>query len=459
VQQAVSNARVDQTADAADTAPRPSGFAALLRSRGGWALADQGIVSLGNFATSVLLARSLPKVEFGVYILVFGVLQFLHSLHQSLVTYPLSVRGAASDAERLRRLAGSALLFTLILALPLSLGIVVIVEAEHRPSLLPWALAAMFLWQFQETIRRAIMSHLRHHEAFPGDAVSYLGQVAIIGLLAGSGRLTLESAFMVIAGTSLVALVLHALRLRPALREADRMPEILRDHWSLGRWVLFTSLITVLTVQAMPWTLKFFHGEGQVAEFGVLAQIMGLSNPIIISIAGLVVPAVAAAAPRGMAAVKRVALVHGLQGAAMLLPYYAVVMIVPALALRVFNPEYAGLTTHLRLFVVVYMLVFPAQVMQALLNGLGRTRSTFAAQCAFSAATVLFSLPLAALYGLTGAVWAGVLPALAFVVTSVFMLHRASALHDGVVRATRETTHDDCASPRLIPAGPEGAAA
>src|SRR5688572_33477070 len=34
-----------------------------------WALADQGVVSLGNCATSVLLARSLAVAEFGIFAL------------------------------------------------------------------------------------------------------------------------------------------------------------------------------------------------------------------------------------------------------------------------------------------------------------------------------------------------------------------------------------------------------
>lgn len=425
--------QADSNIPAADSALRPEGgLRALFRSRGAWALADQGVVSIGNFATGILLVRNLEKVEYGIFFLVFGVLQFLNSLHQSLVTYPLSVRGAVSDHESLRRLAGSAMLFTLLLAIPLSLGVVVVVGVEQRPGLLPGALAAMFLWQFQETLRRAIMSHLRHRDALPGDALSYLTQVVVIGVLAHRGQLTLEITFGVIAGTSLIALVMHGLRLRPAMGVHDDggVTGLLRGHWSLGRWVLLTNLITIVTVQAMPWTLAYFHGQEHVAEFGVLAQIMGLSNPVIISIAGLVVPAVAAAAARrGMSSARRVALSYGLQGAALLLPYYIAVMIFPELVLRVFtksNPDYAGLTLHLRLFVVAYMLVFPAQVMQALLNGLGRTRSTFAAQCAFSVTTLLFSLPLAAVYGLTGAVWSGVLPALAFVGTSLFMLRRAS---------------------------------
>lgn len=427
---AAANADVEPAAATAVEAARLSPFRALLRTRGVWALADQGVVSLGNFATGVVLVQSLPsKVEFGVYFLVFGVLQFLNSLHQSLVTYPLSVRGAVSEHDDLRRLAGSALLFTLLLALPLSVGVIIIVGIEGRPGLLPWALAAMFLWQFQETLRRAIMSHLRHREALPGDAASYLLQVGVLCVLAYHGRLTLELTFATIAGASLVALLLHALRLRPAVAVHDGVPALLRDHWSLGRWVLMTNLITLFTVQAMPWTLAYFHGEEQVAEFGVLAQIMGLSNPVIISIAGLVVPAVAAAGTTGgMSAARHVAFKYGLLGATLLLPYYALVMAVPGLAIRVFTNDaaYAGLTTPLRLFVVVYMLAFPAQVMQALLNGLGRTRSTFAAQCAFSAATLVFSLPLAAMYGLAGAVWAGVLPAVAFLAVSSRMLRNVT---------------------------------
>ena len=431
VKQAVSESPTPATEAAQPPPPRLS-LRTLFHTRGVWALADQGVVSLGNFATGIILVQSdtgLPKIEYGVYFLVFGMLQFLNSLHQSLVTYPLSVRGATSDREDLRRLAGHGLLFTLLLALPLSLGVVLIVGIENRPGLLLWALAAMFIWQFQETLRRAIMSHLRHREALPGDAAAYVAQVAILCVLASQRKLTLENTFAVIAGTSLIALLLHGLRLRPAVAVRDgTVPALLREHWSLGRWFLLTNLITIVTVQAMPWTLAYFHGEEQVAEFGVLAQIMGLSNPIIISIAGLIVPAVAAASARsGISAARHSAFSYGIQGAAILLPYYAAVLILPGFALRVFNVEYAGLTTHLRLFIVAYLLVFPAQVMQALLNGLGRTRSTFAAQCVFSAATLLVSLPLAAKYGLTGAVWSGVLPALAFVATSMFMLRRASA--------------------------------
>jgi O-antigen/teichoic acid export membrane protein len=432
VQQDVTESLDPANADA-DAALPASRFTlrTLLRARGAWALADQAVVSLGNCVTGIVLAGTLPVHDFGVFILVFGMLLFLNSLHQSLVTYPLSVRGAESDNEGLRGLAGSSLLFTMAMALPLSLGVIIIVGIEHRVSLIPWAIAAMLLWQLQETMRRGIMAHLRHREAVFGDALSYLGQATIVGILASQDMLTLETAFMAIATTSLLGVLIQAWQLQPIVSFTRRVPELFREHWNLGRWVLLTSIITIITVQAMPWTLGLFHGNAEVAKFGVLAQVMGLSNPIIISVTGLIVPAVAASCSRqGLAAAKHLALVYGLQGALLLIPYYAAVLLLPELAIRVFsknNPAYAGLGMHLRLFAVGCALAFPAQVMQALLNGLGRARSSFVAQCAFSSATLLLSLPLAAKFGLTGAVAAGVLPAIAYVAASATMLRKVTA--------------------------------
>ena len=416
-------------------APARPGFSlgALLRARGAWALADQGVVSLGNFLTAVVLARTLPLGDTGIFALVFGMLLFLNSLHQALVTYPLSVRGAASDGDRLRDLAGSSLLCTLLLALPLSLGVIIIVGLSSRASLIPWAIAAMLLWQFQETLRRGIMAHLRHREALVGDALRYLGQASVLWLLASRGLLTLERTFVVIAATSLLAIVVQAMQLRPVLLVRRQVLALFREHWTLGRWVLLTGLVTIVTVQAMPWVLAYFHGNAEVARFWVLGQIMGVTNPVIISMAGLIVPAASAALAgsgdlRGAA--KKVGLGFGLQGAVLLVPFFLFVFVMPQLALRVFardNGAYLDLTTHLRLFVIAYFLTFPGHVMLALLNGLSRPRLAFVAQCAFSATTLLVSLPLAAAFGLTGAVWGGLVPAAAYATATFYMLRRASA--------------------------------
>src|SRR3954469_12892194 len=63
----------------------------LLDSRGIWAIADQGIVSLGNFLTTIILARTFGPEVYGVWSIIFGFMLFLNNLHASLIIYPLTV--------------------------------------------------------------------------------------------------------------------------------------------------------------------------------------------------------------------------------------------------------------------------------------------------------------------------------------------------------------------------------
>src|SRR5688572_32986166 len=102
--------------------------------------------------------------------------------------------------------------------------------------------------------------------------------------------------------------------------------------------MLLTNAITLLTVQAMPWTLAYFHRTAGVAEFGALSQVMGVTNPVIIGIAGLIVPAVAASSARGgLAAARQTALTFALQGGVLLLPFYVLVVAFPEFALKLFT--------------------------------------------------------------------------------------------------------------------------
>jgi O-antigen/teichoic acid export membrane protein len=288
----------------------------------------------------------------------------------------------------------------------------------------------MLAWQLQETLRRGLMARLRHRDALPGDAVAYLGRAAVILGLAQLGALSLGTAFLAMAATALGGALLQAWQLRPRRPRAAALRATLGAHWRLGRWMALTGLVTLFAVQAVPWTLGAAHGMAPVAEFAALEQVMGVANPVLIGLAGLIVPAVAAAVPQGMAAVRRAAWGFGLQGGALLVPFCAAVLLAPETAIRLvtFNDAYAGLGGALRPIAVAWTLLLPAMVAQALLNGLGRPRAGFAAQAVFAATTVVVTLPAAIAFGLPGAAWAGLVPAAAFAGVSVWLAWRATAV-------------------------------
>ena len=414
---------------------------ALWRSAGVWSLGDQAVLSAGTFAVNFLLIPHLPQAIYGIYALVFSVILFLNSLHASLVTYPMTLGAAVADADALRTLAGRSWALTLLMLPALIVGLIIAVGAVDRPGLLPFAVAALLMRQLQETIRRALLAKLRHGQAILGDAISYLGPVAAVWALIWAGQISPEAAFLSIAVCAALGATVQAIQLRLGWACWTELPATARSFWRLGRWVLCTNLVSVGIVYLTPWTLHAFHGSSEVARFSALSQLMGVTNPVLMSMGSLIVPAVAARrAAAGNAAAWRAAIPYAIQAAALLLPYFGFLVLFPGLALRVFGAgsPYAVLQTELRLFVLAYGLFFFANVCGAALNGLGHARATFVATTVGSVGTALIAIPFTIAYGLRGAVWAGLVPIAAQSALTVWMLWRVT--DDGRARAEQPET-------------------
>ncbi len=397
--------RLDQVVEDHDPIVKHSEAPALGEST--WALADQGVVSVGNFLTMVLLARNLPPGEYGLFSLIYGVLLFLNSIHSSLITYPLSVRGASADGSRLQRYAGRALLLTLFVGAGLSPLLSGVVWALNQASLIPWALLTLLFWQMQETVRRGFMAHQRFQEALWGDGLCYLGQAAAIWVLSEWRILDLEHVFGVIAATSLMAGTLQFLQLRPRLESPFSLRLSAGDFWLLGRWVLMINLLNLLTIQFFPWMLMLFHGAGDVAAFQALGNVMAVANPIIFCLGSLMLPVAAkVAADHGVSAAWQRSRDYALQGAVLLLPYFAALLIWPGWFLCRFygcDSAYSGLSFPLRIFVAAYALNYLAQMVGNFLNGIREGRSAFLAQAASATTVLLLGPPLVCWAGITGA--------------------------------------------------------
>src|SRR3954463_15148127 len=87
--------------------------------RGFWPMLDQGIVSIGNFLTAIMVARGVSKNEYGTFGVVLEFMFFLNTLQAGLIIYPLTVKGAVIDKLGLRRLVSASALLTLMFAIPI----------------------------------------------------------------------------------------------------------------------------------------------------------------------------------------------------------------------------------------------------------------------------------------------------------------------------------------------------
>jgi len=110
---------------ASTTAQPGSRLGALLnavRKRGGWAITDQAIASIGNFTRNIALAHALSAEVFGAFGMLLSAFLFLSSLHAGGIIYPIQVKGAVLDDSRVPAFTTMCMLFTVIVAIPLLLA-------------------------------------------------------------------------------------------------------------------------------------------------------------------------------------------------------------------------------------------------------------------------------------------------------------------------------------------------
>jgi hypothetical protein len=368
-----------------------------------WAFADQGVVSLGNFVTTLLLARALKPSEFGVFSVLFASILFLNTIHAALVTYPLSIFGAPMPAAGLKDWTTKAIVGTLALNGVLISCMCLICLAVSHPELIPAVCLAMLAWQLQETTRMGFFAHLRQKHALPGDAVSYLGQALLIAVLWHSGMLTVKMAFAFIALSSAVAFGLQVAQfgLSPPMLSSWR--DFAKASRELGTWGLPARIATLFTLQAFPWVLFYTHGAASAGIFQAVGSSVAVSNPVVFSTCNLIT-ATMAGSPGRERFVRSFR--HALYGLAVIAPYFVIALIVPHLILRIFygaGSPYVDETEALRIMVLGYSLQAVALMASCVIGGLAKTRSLFHMQLVGMAAALLFGLPPAAIFGVAAA--------------------------------------------------------
>ncbi len=367
-----------------------------------WGLLDQGTVSAGNFLTNLLLLRLLTPTNFGTYALLLNAMIFLNTVQQSLVGYPLCVRGSQAEGRRFRSIVAGGLLGAAGLGLLNALVMLGVCGYLGQLGLFAPAALALVFWQLQDTARGGFISHLRQKAALPADALSYLGQAVLVGVLARLGMVTIAGALWLIGATSLVAFAVQLWQLRPARPESGELGPMFRDFWMLGRWSVPARFTGFFTLQAFPWVIAFRHGTAEVATYQALFQLLALSNPILVSMGNLIIASIARSAGRQIrAGAKFIALALGLVGGYLLLLSVAGPGFLGVLYGR--HSSYVGQMPLLRVFALAWMFEAVALVSTATLGGLERVKGQFWIQLSGCVCALAIALPLVYRRGLAAA--------------------------------------------------------
>jgi O-antigen/teichoic acid export membrane protein len=268
-----------------------------------WTLVDQGAVSLGTFLLNIQLARQLEAPEYGFFALLIGSYFIIQHLNASLISYPMMLRLAGGKEDRPSDLVFTSVAFTALSSLLSSAIVGACLFAVGRSDIAAPAAIYLLLWQLQDVFRRALLAELRHPTAAAIDGIIYIGAAGAIAVLAKHGSLNLHTALSAMTGTSGLGLVIHfAIRIsqsRPTLASIKRKTELMRDFWKLGRGLLLSGFILVVSAQIFLWALAVSNGPAEVAAFQACLNIANLANPISFGLCNIILTTAAAAYQEG----------------------------------------------------------------------------------------------------------------------------------------------------------------
>jgi O-antigen/teichoic acid export membrane protein len=255
-------------------------------------LADQAVASATSFLTGAILGRTLPKEEFGLYMLGLTVVSLASDLQACIVSTPYTIRSPQLRLAQRRRYSASALVHQLGFILLFVIGVSTAARALPPEVVAPGlrsTLAALgiagggtLLWYHA---RAYLFANLRVGSALVLDSALFALQLGGLLSLAGSGWLTAPRAFGIIGVAGGLAAGAMLWSARPAFHLAwgDVWPDF-RKSWQAGRWILASAVVWSLANQVYPWLLAAFHGTGAAGAWAACLGIVGLVNPALLGL-------------------------------------------------------------------------------------------------------------------------------------------------------------------------------
>jgi O-antigen/teichoic acid export membrane protein len=410
----------------------------LAAAQGLLAFADQGVVSLANFACSIFVARAAGEVELGLYGLGFMVFVLLLGLAKALIWTPYTSLCARLHGDERRAYDGSVTVHFAAFMLAASLALLALGAAAY--ALLPQklALARLFmvlapclaLVMLREHVRKLCLARLCVVEVLAFDVVvSGLQMLAIVWLYQ-AGRLTGAMAFVGSAAACCLSLPWFYYRRARFAWKPTAWRLAWAKNWDIARWITPNAAMSQIGNQVPRWFLEALYGLREVGLFMSAQTVIQTANPLLLGNANYFGPNSARVyAAEGKPGLRRVTVRNTLFLCALVIAVaLAAALLGPTLIPLVFGRTFQvprGLILSLSLGMLSEVLLMPIEF--ATLT-VGRARVSTAAGATRLAINLSLGLALVYLYGSHGigyALFVGNSVALAWLWTA--FLQQASA--------------------------------
>lgn len=250
-----------------------------------WALFDQALVSGANFLTGVLLVRYLGVDQYGLFVLLWMIVQFSMSLQNAMVVSPmLSIAPKVESDQQAEYLSttlsmqiGFCIILSLFALLAQLFPVVWMPQWWSQELVLPLTVCAI-TFQLQDYLRRNMFARLRAAHAFGIDLVAYGGQVLLLVIFL-SGIATISNALWLISTALGISTVLGFLLLGSGPRVSIAVIKATTfRHWISSRWLVGAAVLQWLSGNYFLIAAGSLLGPAAVGGIRAAQNLLGVTH-------------------------------------------------------------------------------------------------------------------------------------------------------------------------------------
>jgi len=281
-------------------AGRASAF--VQRYRGLIALGDQGVVSITNFGTAIIIGRLCGKAELGTYTLAWTLITLVIGMSAALIGTPYIVFSPRLCHSRRRLFLGSLAVHQFLLAMLLALAIGAAASlawwqgrmSSGISSVITTTAAVMVFISLREFARTVSFAELSTATALGLDLTASIVQASGIVLLLHFHVLTASRALALLGIACGMATTGWFILRRNAFRWNPRviLPHF-RKNWTFSKWVLGSGIAYQASTYVYPWLLAAFHGTSVTGAWAACSAIVASANPAVLGLTNYVSPKIA----------------------------------------------------------------------------------------------------------------------------------------------------------------------
>lgn len=260
--------------------------------KGTLAILDQALFAGSNFLINILLARSLPRAQYGAFALAFSVLLLIGGIHSASITEPMMVFGPGKFADGYRKYLGILVYGHFGLTLPLGALLCAVGVEIGSTTNSPVGRAleacgiAVPLILFLRFARLGFYVKLKPAWSIAAGAI-YCGLiVAVAWSLLRVKQLTPMNALIGMGASGFIVALVFLSRLRPTWqrKEGPDLSNVAKEHWKYGRWSVATDLSSWVPANIYYVVIPLWFGLAGSAD---LKALLNLMLPVQNCIAGL----------------------------------------------------------------------------------------------------------------------------------------------------------------------------